>query len=133
MKKLFIFALFLSFSAFFAGAAVIGIDFGTEFFKISLISPGKSFVIIENTTSKRKTPTSVNFIDLLQKSNGFLNILLNLDRVRQRGKSLRGGRSEQTQQKSAKYLCFPAEIPGRAVQRRANLRDFATKLRRLSL
>ena len=42
--------------------AVIGIDFGSEYFKISLISPGKSFVIIENTTSKRKTPSAVLII-----------------------------------------------------------------------
>lgn len=42
-----------------ASSAVIGIDFGTEYFKISLISPGKSFVIVENLTSKRKTPTTV--------------------------------------------------------------------------
>jgi len=32
----------------FTGAAVIGIDFGSEYFKISLIAPGRSFVIIEN-------------------------------------------------------------------------------------
>ena len=57
--------------------AVIGIDFGTEFYKISLISPGKSFVIIENVTSKRKTPTAVFIhyfiINLTQKFN-FKNI-----------------------------------------------------------
>ena len=41
-------------------SAVLGIDFGTEYIKSSLISPGKSFVIIEDTTSKRKTPSSVN-------------------------------------------------------------------------
>lgn len=43
-------------------ASVIGIDFGTEFFKVSLISPGKSFVIIENTTTKRKTENAVIMI-----------------------------------------------------------------------
>ena len=42
------------------GGAVLGIDFGAQFYKISLISNGKAFAIIENTSSKRKTPTSVN-------------------------------------------------------------------------
>lgn len=42
-----------------ANGSVIGIDFGSEFFKVSLISPGKSFVIIENTTTKRKTENAV--------------------------------------------------------------------------
>ena len=41
---------------------VLGIDFGTEFIKSSLISPGKSFMIIEDMTSKRKTPSSVFII-----------------------------------------------------------------------
>lgn len=50
---------FLVILAYTAHSAVIGIDFGTEYFKISLISPGKSFVIVENLTSKRKTPTTV--------------------------------------------------------------------------
>jgi hypoxia up-regulated 1 len=40
---------------------VLGIDFGSEFFKVSLISPGKSFMIIENTTTKRKTENVVAF------------------------------------------------------------------------
>lgn len=59
MKRLFFFLLAL----FAARSAVIGIDFGAEFFKISLISPGKSFVIIENPTSKRKTPTAISFLN----------------------------------------------------------------------
>jgi hypothetical protein len=37
----------------------LGIDFGTEFFKVSMIAPGKTFVIIENETTKRKTNTAV--------------------------------------------------------------------------
>lgn len=40
---------------------VLGIDFGTEYFKASLISPGKTFAIIENTTTKRKTENAVIF------------------------------------------------------------------------
>lgn len=41
---------------------VIGIDLGNEFFKISLISPGKSFQIVENSITKRKTESSVSFV-----------------------------------------------------------------------
>lgn len=38
---------------------VLGIDLGTEFIKAALISPGKNFVIVENTRSERKTPNAV--------------------------------------------------------------------------
>ena len=40
-------------------AAVMGIDFGSEFYKISMIAAGKSFVILENTFSHRKTHSAV--------------------------------------------------------------------------
>lgn len=40
---------------------VVGIDLGSEFFKISLISPGKSFQIVENSITKRKTESAVSF------------------------------------------------------------------------
>jgi len=36
-------------------ANVIGFDFGSTFFKITLVQPGNPFQIVENTTSKRKT------------------------------------------------------------------------------
>ena len=39
--------------------SVLGIDFGSEYFKASIISPGKTFAIIENETSKRKTHNAV--------------------------------------------------------------------------
>ena len=42
-------------------ANVIGIDLGTEFFKISIIKPGVKLAIVENPHSKRKTPTAVSF------------------------------------------------------------------------
>ena len=42
-------------------SAVIGIDLGSEFMKVSSISPGKSFYIVEDTTTKRKTPTAIAF------------------------------------------------------------------------
>jgi molecular chaperone DnaK (HSP70) len=35
--------------------AVIGFDLGSAFFKISLNVPGKTFQIVENVTSARKT------------------------------------------------------------------------------
>ena len=39
--------------------ALIGIDIGSEFIKVSLKAPGKPFFIIENTTTKRKTENCV--------------------------------------------------------------------------
>jgi hypoxia up-regulated 1 len=44
-----------------SSASVLGIDFGSEYFKVALIIPGRSFVIIENTTTKRKTENVVSF------------------------------------------------------------------------
>lgn len=44
----------------FVGCQVIGIDFGTEFWKAAIISPGKGFVVVENTKSERKTPNVVS-------------------------------------------------------------------------
>ena len=38
-------------------ANVIGFDFGSTFFKITLVKPGSPFSIVENLTSKRKTET----------------------------------------------------------------------------
>ena len=38
-----------------ASANVMGFDFGSTFFKITLVQPGNPFQIVENTTSKRKT------------------------------------------------------------------------------
>jgi len=36
-------------------ANVIGFDFGTTFFKITLVKPGQPFTIVENTSTQRKT------------------------------------------------------------------------------
>lgn len=44
-------------------AAVIGIDLGTEYFKISLIQPGKKLEIVENVQSSRITPTLIAFTE----------------------------------------------------------------------
>ena len=46
-----LFSLLLTFTT----ANVIGFDFGTTFFKITLVKPGSPFSIVENLTSKRKT------------------------------------------------------------------------------
>jgi hypoxia up-regulated 1 len=58
MKLLFVF--FISLLQF-VSSTVIGIDFGNEYFKVALISAGKSLVIIENTTTKRKTQNAIAF------------------------------------------------------------------------
>jgi len=44
-------------------ANVIGFDFGSTFFKITLVKPGSPFSIVENTTSKRKTETMLTIAD----------------------------------------------------------------------
>ena len=44
-------------------ANVLGFDFGSTFFKITLVKPGSPFSIVENTTSKRKTETMLTIAD----------------------------------------------------------------------
>ena len=62
--KFVIFVIFFAFIVFKqAECSVLGIDLGSEYYKISMIAPGKSFLIMENTFSKRKTHTSVNSIN----------------------------------------------------------------------
>ena len=59
-KQVLLFSFILSLSLFFtARSYMIGVDIGSEFFKICLIKPGKPFRIVENTQSKLKTPTSI--------------------------------------------------------------------------
>lgn len=41
--------------------AVVGIDFGSEFIKVSLVRPGSTFHIVLDETSKRKIPAIVAF------------------------------------------------------------------------
>ena len=38
-----------------AKANIIGFDFGSTFFKVTLVQPGNPFQIVENTTGGRKT------------------------------------------------------------------------------
>ncbi len=63
MKKIAIFILFITLFIRQNSSTVIGIDLGNEYFKISLISPGKSFQIVENSITKRKTETSISFVN----------------------------------------------------------------------
>lgn len=51
--SIFAFALLLNLSL----CNVIGFDFGSTFFKITLVKPGQPFTIVENTATKRKTET----------------------------------------------------------------------------
>lgn len=43
-------------------AVVIGFDFGSTFFKITLVKPGQPFAIVENTATKRKTETMLTLL-----------------------------------------------------------------------
>jgi hypoxia up-regulated 1 len=45
----------------YARSSVLGIDFGSEFYKAVLVKPGKPFQILENTSSQRKTESAVTF------------------------------------------------------------------------
>ena len=42
-----------------AKANVVGFDFGSSFFKLTLVLPGTPFGIVENTTGGRKTDTMI--------------------------------------------------------------------------
>lgn len=44
-----------------AGAAILGIDLGSQWMKVALVKPGVPFQIVTNTASKRKTATMVGF------------------------------------------------------------------------
>lgn len=45
------------------GLAVMSVDFGTEWMKIGIVSPGVPMEIALNKESKRKTPTVISFRD----------------------------------------------------------------------
>ena len=42
---------------------MIGFDFGSTYFKITLVKPGQPFAIVENTASKRKTETWITITE----------------------------------------------------------------------
>ena len=60
--SLFFFFIVLS-SLLTVNSYLIGVDIGSEFFKICLIKPGKPFTIVENLQSKLKTPTAISLKD----------------------------------------------------------------------
>jgi len=53
----------LSFALTTVTANLIGLDFGSNFMKATLVQPGKPFSIVENTASQRKTPTMLTIGD----------------------------------------------------------------------
>lgn len=59
MPVLFILICFVGFGY----GNVIGIDFGSEYFKVSYIGPDKVFQIIENEYSQRSTPNVIAFLE----------------------------------------------------------------------
>ena len=62
--KLYIFLLFaLTLPIAIIKGAVLGIDLGSEFMKVSMISAGKMFLIIENQRTSRKTNTAISFVN----------------------------------------------------------------------
>mmetsp|Transcript_8046 Transcript_8046/g.17455 ORF Transcript_8046/g.17455 Transcript_8046/m.17455 type:complete len:932 (+) Transcript_8046:64-2859(+) len=46
-----------------SSAFLLGVDLGSQFFKVAIVAPGKSFEIVHNQHSKRKTPTAVSFLE----------------------------------------------------------------------
>ena len=55
-------AVFLSFILLgIVNAAILGIDFGTQYMKIAIIRPGSPFEIVTDLSSKRKTPAAIYF------------------------------------------------------------------------
>jgi hypoxia up-regulated 1 len=49
--------------SYFTLSNIIGIDLGSEFFKITILQPGKTFTMVENLQSKTKTPFALAFKD----------------------------------------------------------------------
>ena len=44
-------------------SGVLGIDFGSQYYKISMIRPGRPFTMVENLYSKTKTYNGITFYD----------------------------------------------------------------------
>jgi hypoxia up-regulated 1 len=60
---LFIFTLVFFVQLYSVNNYLIGIDLGSEFFKATMLRPGRPFTMVENLQSKTKTPTAVAFKD----------------------------------------------------------------------
>ena len=58
-----LFLLLLADNFFKVKSYLIGVDLGTEFFKATILKPGKPFTMMENIQSKTKTPTAIAFKD----------------------------------------------------------------------
>lgn len=99
-----------------AHASVLGIDFGTEFIKASLISPGKSFTIVENLTTKRKTENAVRHTTIL-------------DRLLQQGTRLRNRCRRQKVEVTQKHLHLPQQVSRRTLLRPSRRRNFQALIR----
>ena len=63
MKTFFLSIIFLIISFFQVKSNILGIDFGTEYIKVSVLKPNSPFRMLENIQSKTKTPTAVAFKD----------------------------------------------------------------------
>ena len=61
MKSYFLLFLCLSLSQ--ISCYMMGIDLGSEYFKVTVIKPGKPFMMLENLISKTKTELSVGLKD----------------------------------------------------------------------
>ena len=61
MKSYFLLFLFLSISQ--TTCYMMGVDLGSEYFKVTVIKPGKPFMMLENLISKTKTELSVGLKD----------------------------------------------------------------------
>lgn len=56
-----LFVCVLAAAASLSAAQVVGLDFGSQFFKAALVKPGSPFEIVTNVHTKRKTPSMVSF------------------------------------------------------------------------
>jgi hypoxia up-regulated 1 len=63
MKAIIISALIFILNLSITNSNLLGIDFGTEFIKVSILKPNSPFKMVENIQSKTKTPSSLAFKD----------------------------------------------------------------------
>ena len=63
MKSILISGLLFILNIVFTKSNLLGIDFGTEFIKVSILKPNSPFKMVENIQSKTKTPSSLAFKD----------------------------------------------------------------------
>jgi hypoxia up-regulated 1 len=61
MKGLLALAAFAATMVCSSAIAIMGVDFGNEFMKVSVVKPGMPFQVVANFQSKRKTPAMLSF------------------------------------------------------------------------